>query len=219
MKIGVGCIWNDVEILKSNLLQSPGMFDSGASLFHVQSPKSAASGLNKIINGMESEKFELAVMAHQDVLFPEGWFFRLYNCLEGLPATWFVAGVWGLRKEGSHKVHYGNIAEGRWLDRSDRYLVVGTKSLPARVQALDECCLIFRLCEGFRFDESYEGFDLYGSEICLWAQSKGYSAWAINNFVVHNTKRSWDWSPDEKFKARVHGLETEYKTEVLSTVI
>jgi len=219
MLVAVGCIWNDKDILIKNLLNSPALWESRPSLFHINNPTSAAIGLNRLISSMEGDGFELGVFVHQDVIFPEGWFYCLENCLAGLPKGWFVAGVWGLRSEGKFKVHYGKIAEGRWSKEEGKFLVVGTKSLPTKVQALDECCLIFKLGKGFRFDERIGGFDLYGSEICLWAQKNRYSSWVINNFVVHNTKRSWDWRPDEIFMGRVKELERSYNTEVLSTVL
>jgi hypothetical protein len=216
MNAAFGVLINDDSLFYKNIIcrgiRAIGVFD----------PTSAASGLNYILNEMGTEN-DIGILIHQDVEFKDDWLQVVESKLNELPENWMVAGLWGVKAVEEHKNYYGNIIDARMARKvgSDKPVGVVSGPLPIEVDALDEVCLIVNLKYGFRFDESYRGFDLYGTYICLWAQKHGYSAWAIDAPLVHNTKRTWAWKPDQVFLQNWDKLDKafpwpEYK--VMSTV-
>lgn len=70
---------------------------------------------------------------------------------------------------------------------------------PQPACCFDECCIIVNMKTGFRFDESFDGFDLYGTLCVLQAWEMGGSAWVIDAYAEHYCLRPFTWHPDEKF--------------------
>ena len=62
---------------------------------------------------------------------------------------------------------------------------------PVPVQTLDEIVLILRVSPGLRFDDNLPHFHLYGTDICLRAQSVGRKNYAISAFCIHNTNQGF----------------------------
>ena len=52
---------------------------------------------------------------------------------------------------------------------------------------------------GFRFDETMQGFDLYGTLCVLQAWEMGGTAWVIDAFAEHYCMRPFSWVPDKPF--------------------
>jgi hypothetical protein len=70
---------------------------------------------------------------------------------------------------------------------------------PHPVCCFDECCLIVNVKSGFRFDESFEGFDLYGTLAVLQAWEMNGTAWVIDAYAEHYCMRPFSWMPDQLF--------------------
>ena len=69
-------------------------------------------------------------------------------------------------------------------------------SEPQRVNTLDELLLVVRKSSGVRFDPLINGYHLYGADVCLEAQKRGCSVYAIPAFCIHNTNgyRTLPWA-------------------------
>lgn len=186
-------------------------------------PASAATGLNYLLGEMDQYECDTGILIHQDVEFKEDWLQVVESRLKELPENWLVAGLWGAKSIGDCKHYYGNIVDARVARKlgADKPVGIYAPPLPTEVDTLDEVCLIINLKHGFRFDEGYRGFDLYGTYTCLWAKKNGFSAWAIDAPLLHNTKRSWAWKPDSTFTNNWERMEKEFpypEYTVISTV-
>lgn len=131
----------------------------------------AARGLN---HAMAMVKTAWVVCTHQDVLFPLGWARRVEELLADLPADCAVAGLVGNLAGGQLRGH---------IVDPNGHCYWGP--LPARVLVLDEAVMILRSSSGLRFDEETPGFHLYGADLCLQAEGRGFSSIAIDAPVHH----------------------------------
>ena len=199
MKLAYGTMCYDWKILGANLLRSalPAVRDG---LHVIYRPHSAPVGMNSLLDGMDGD---VGVLLHQDVLLSASWDDLIGTQLEKLD-DWAVAGVWGI-DENEHFV--GNIRDVRLPG------ALRGGELPARGLALDEICLIIDLHSGFRFDTAMEGFDLYGTYACLWAEEQNKKAWILNAPLYHNTTRSFDWMPDEVFMSNWQWLHSRFPNQ------
>lgn len=216
-KIMYGALTNDRDKLLTYLAKSD---FNGSQLLIFKHAEKATHGLNELLATMRKERAEIAVLVHHDVTLPFGWENKLRDCLAALPDTWGVAGVWGCRKMDQDKVAWhGNVLDVRVKDDMGRQLGMKSKDLPSRVDALDEVCLVVKLSTGFEFPADLEGWDLYGTYVCLWMETNGFTAWAIDNALVHHCDRPWDFEPGEQFLAMWNKLKIDFPgRDVLSTV-
>ena len=211
IKYGFGCMVNDVERLKRNLLYSRGFpVDKIIIANGKEEGVNASKLLNRLITRMEEMGGEVGIFLHEDVILPPFWTERCVELLHDLPDNWMIAGVWGIDEEG---YYHGNVHDGRLGTMAQR-----TEPLPAKVLALDELCLIIKLNKGFSFDERMEGWDLYGTYACLKAKDLGYSSWAIDNCLYHNATRPFGFTPDENFKTNWKKM-MKFGSPIHSTVI
>lgn len=142
----------------------------------------AAQGLN---DGINRATGRWIVCAHQDVLFPEGWWSLAASQLESWPGPLGVAGLVGVTRKGQYRGHV--------LDPHGHCL---WKPFPARVVSLDEHVIILPGGTDLRFDESNPGFHCYATDIAFSARSVGLDSIVIGAPVVHlsggNTDASFD---------------------------
>jgi len=168
---------NDERVLKSSLLNSPGI-ESAAEVILQRGYPSAAAAYNAAI---QKATTDLLVFVHQDVYLPEGWIDSVKKALEPLSLqdpNWGIVGVWGTL-EGKHPVGClywtGDLG---WEEPFE-----GAKE----VESLDEVVLIFRKSSGLVFDERLPGYHLYGADLCMEAISRGKKCYAISALCIHNT--------------------------------
>ena len=83
-------------------------------------------------------------------------------------------------------------------------------TFPQPASCFDECVIIVNMKSGFRFNESFEGFDLYGTLCVLQARDMGGSAWIIDAFCEHFCMRPFSWEPDELFRKNFKWLYEKY---------
>jgi glycosyltransferase involved in cell wall biosynthesis len=168
---------NDPAVAESCLLKS--RLESRFQVLLQRGYSSAAEAYN---NALDFAAHDVVIFAHQDVFIPPGWIEHFEAILRKLHASdpcWGVLGVYGVRKNGT----------GRgWLYSTGLDRVVGDPfNMPEEVRTLDEVLLIIRKSSGLRFDEGLPGFHMYGTDICLEAERKGLTNYAIPCFVVHNS--------------------------------
>ncbi|MEM9347212.1 MAG: glycosyltransferase family A protein [Planctomycetota bacterium] len=139
-------------------------------------PDIMGCGASEALNaGIEQAQSDWVVLAHQDILYPTGWWGRVtaqLNSHKGAPIG--VAGLVGVDRKGLRHGHVLDAHGHLW-----------SSSLPESVVSLDEHVLILRKDSGLRFDPELPGFHCYGTDLCLEARSQGFASIAIDAPVIH----------------------------------
>jgi hypothetical protein len=171
----------------------------------VKRPESATKGLNKLLDIIDGECADIAILTHQDMHYQADWLPQVRVQLAKLPDDWVIAGIIGKDMHGNLCGHFRDTRIPQIWDTSDVH------SFPVPASCFDECCLIVNMRSGFRFDEGLDGFDLYGSLAVLQARADmGGSAWVIDAYAEHYCLRPFTWRPDEKFVAGFKWLWVKY---------
>ena len=187
-----GVMVNDAYRLNTVLKKSalPGQ------LHYIINPESATIGLNQLLEIISEEGAEIAVLAHQDMYFRQGWLDTVKAQIAKLPESWVVAGIVGKDMDG---LMCGNLHDMRIVEHINTRHV---HEFPQPAASFDECVIIVNMKKGFRFDESLDGFDLYGTLCVLQTWEMGGTAWIIDAFAEHYCMRPFSWFPGDDFKAR-----------------
>lgn len=198
-KVSFGVLVNDIGRLDMVFRMSG--LDTNIHCHTIKLPTSATHGLNRLLSIIEGEGADIAVLAHQDMYFRQGWIELMLDQLALLPDSWVVAGIIG-------KNHDGRV-RGRFHD-TRMPLKFDYGPLPCPAACFDESCIIVNLKKGFRFDERLEGFDLYGTLCCLQAEDVGGTSWIIDAFAEHYCTRPLTWVPDEIFRENFKWLHERF---------
>lgn len=169
------CCVNRPEVAKRCLLASPCLAPGrGHQLVLASGMGSAGEGFAW---GARLARHRWVVLVHQDVYLPEGWDVAFAASLAEATARFpmlAVAGVYGVRADG---VHAGHVFDrDRWLGESP----VAAQA----VRSLDELLLAVRVDTGVAPDRGL-GWHLYGTDVCLRAQSLGWAAAVIDAPCEH----------------------------------
>ncbi len=116
------------------------------------------------------------IVVHQDVRCIDN-IQQLITCLDQLNELdnkWAVCGNAGCMGYHTDLMHI-NIA-GK---------IVTSRNLPGKVSSLDENLLIINASSGINVSSDLSGFHLYGTDICLVAETLGYSSYVIPFMVKH----------------------------------
>jgi hypothetical protein len=177
------------------------------SLLYVSNPESATKGLNILLERAENESADVCVLCHQDMHFRSGWVDQLRRQIKLLPESWVVAGVIGKDANG--------IICGKFHDMRipDHFNTSDIHSFPHEACCFDEAVIIVNMKKGFRFDETMDSFDLYGTLAVLQAWEMGGTAWVIDAFAEHYCMRKLDWFPSEKFRDNYKWLHDRYSEQ------
>ena len=122
--------------------------------------------------GRERAGGEILVFCHEDVTFPPAWLDSLGMALadiEERDPSWGVVGPMG---------RLGKRFYGHAEDASGEPAHFGP--LPARVDTLDEFCLVVKRDLPLSFDEKLGGHHLYGVDLCIQAHEAGLGCWAVD---------------------------------------
>jgi hypothetical protein len=159
-----------------------------------------------LLDEIEKEGADVAVLAHHDMYFRNGWLQKVKAQLAKLPDSWVCAGIIGKDMQGRM---CGKFHDMRMVD------VLNTSSVhefPQEACCFDECVIIINMKKGFRFDEALDGFDLYGTLCVLQTWETGGTAWVIDAFCEHYCMRPFSWFPDDDFKRRYKWLYDRYQS-------
>ncbi len=163
----------------------------------------AAAALN---HGLEQAEGEWVVCAHQDVLFPEGWWGRVLEQIEHWKQHAHhplgVVGLMGVTRWGRFRGAVSDPhGDGHWAP------------LPARVASVDEHVIIIRRESGLRFDPATPGFHGYGTDIARESACRGLAVIAIDAPVIHLSGGTLD----EHFHASGRWLLRKWNCSLLPT--
>jgi hypothetical protein len=179
---------NNDDVLRENLLRSPGIRDH--QLILKRGFKSAALAYNSAIDEAESD---LIIFVHQDIYLPDSWFpdlRRALSYLEEHDNNWGVLGCFGSTAHdpgGLGRVYTNGLGfHGREL------------AVPHKVETLDEIILVLRRSSGLKFDPELPHFHWYGTDICFAARESGRESYVFQGLCVHNTQQLIHL-PDEFF--------------------
>lgn len=189
LKVTFACMINDPMRFDMVLKQS----QIHGSLTFVTNPESATKGLNTLLDKAVAESADICVLCHQDMYFRYGWVEQLRSQIKLLPESWVVAGVIGKDDTG--------LICGKFHDMRipDHFNTSDIHTFPHEVCCFDEAVIIVNMKKNFRFDETLDGFDLYGTLCVLQTWEAGGTAWVIDAFCEHYCMRPFSWSPDQNF--------------------
>lgn len=176
------------DVLENNFLASPCFRRPHLHQILIQENfRSAAKAYNDAIDRSSND---LMVFVHQDIILPESWPPQLERALAYLQTddpNWGVIGSYGETLDDNGRGHVYSTGRG----------VLGKPSEhPQRIQTLDEIVLILRKSSGLQFDETLPHFHLYGTDICMRAQTIGRKNYAISAFCIHNTHHNLILAPE-----------------------
>lgn len=195
-----GVLINDIYRFNTILRKS----DLPGDVKYVINPESATKGINTLLGIMKQEEARIGIIVHQDMYFRNGWIQKVEEQLNLLPDSWVVAGIVG---KDMHERICGKFRDMRMVDTINTSHI---HEFPQPAASFDECVLIFNLEKDFRFDESLDGFDLYGTLAVLQTWEMGGTAWIIDAFAEHYCMRPFSWVPDDDFKRRFKMLYDRY---------
>ena len=173
------CLTNDPITLHGCLLASPDLH-SRQRFELIEGARCAGEGINR---GLARCATRLALVVHQDVYLPAGSLDRIAesaNLLTRRDADWAVAGPIGIDR-------YWTIQGQIWSSGSGS-LVGSPISEPARVESLDEVCLLLRMDVRPQLDEGLPGFHLYGTALVQGLKALGRTAYAVSMPMVHHSR-------------------------------
>lgn len=200
VKVSMGVMVNDIGRLDIVLRQSG--IPPEVKCHTIKLPDKAVSGLNKLLDLIESDGSDIAVLTHQDMYYRNGWIDQVTNKLLALPDDWIIAGIVGKDMTGAL---YGNFRDMRVPLRFS-----AKKEFPFQCSCMDECCIIVNMKSGFRFDPGLKGWDLYGTMACCQAWEMGGSTWIIDAYAEHYCLRPFTWVPDKNFEEMFRWLHRRF---------
>jgi len=161
---------NVVQSLKASTLQNFEMIP----IYNDNNQYTAPQALNI---GIDKSTTNILITCHQDVIFPPNFTTTIMEKIHKYDG-FGIMGVAGIDKNDCGA---GGIKspDGRSFE---------VKEKESEVVTLDELCLIVRKDSKLRFDESLDGFHLYGVDICLQSLSLGMKNYAVDCEVVHLSK-------------------------------
>ncbi len=203
LQISFGCLINDQVRFDMVLRQS----QIEGSLNYIHNAESATKGLNILLDKAEKEGADVAVLCHQDMYFRSGWVDQVRYQISMLSDDWIVCGVIGKDARGVVCGKFHDMRIPFHFDTSDIH------SFPHPACCFDECVIIVNLKKGFRFDESLDGFDLYGTLCVLQTWEMNGTAWVIDAYSEHYCLRPFTWFPPEEFRERYKMLHDRFSAK------
>lgn len=204
-KLGIsfGCLVNDS--LRFDMVLRKSQIEG--KLNYIQNAESATKGLNILLGKAEESGSDICVLCHQDMYFRSGWVEQMLSQIKLLPESWIVAGVIGKDASGLICGKFHDMRIPDHFDTSDIH------TFPYPACCFDECVIIVNMKKGFRFDESLDGWDLYGTLCVLQAWEMGGTTWVLDAFCEHYCMRSFQWFPPEKFRKDYKWLYDRYNSK------
>ena len=171
--------------------------------------------------GLDITKNRYIMYIHQDIQFLPGSGKQIADLINSMDETRIITGAVGMSiRHGDEDIdEWGFCAEnnkvGVVLNEHDEVVWDGVEEISV-VHSLDEICIIVDKFSGIRFDNSINGFHLYGLDICLQARAAGYeiAAGAIN--MRHYGKYSSSIYRDHNFIKKLVQLHKKWSMNIQS---
>lgn len=174
------CAVNDHNILQQCLLRSSIVSDNEIRPTIIVGASNMSSAYN---HGMDISPADYYIFCHQDVYLPNGWLPLLQQRIDELETFdphWGIIGPYGVQKNGRHVGRVWDTGLRRELGEG------GFRFQP--VTSLDELLFVVKGSTGHRFDEDLPDFHLYGTDAVLALKQRGYSAYAAELPLIHNSR-------------------------------
>jgi len=169
---------NSDDVLRNNLLGSDEV-NTAKEILIERDEASAAYAYN---SGIDKTTGNIMVFAHQDVFLPPEWSKKMLLAVAELTAydpNWGAAGLYGITETGEGAGFVYSTGLMRFVGEAFH--------APIRVRSIDEMVIIMRRSSGLKFDENLPGFHLYGTDICMEAESLGMQNYVLPCFALHNS--------------------------------
>ena len=188
------------DVLLRNLARSPCLQKGQLEWTAVSNAKSAAHAFNPAMVAAEqlNASHHWLVWVHQDVYLPAGWDLQFASALQTALVEWpnlAVAGVYGVRGFSPNMVRSGHV-----LDRGKD--LREPTPLPALVDSLDELLVAVKVGSGLRMDPAM-GFDFYGTDLVLQAQSQSMQAAVLDAYCEHWSDTPGAWPLPDNLVQRI----------------
>jgi hypothetical protein len=142
----------------------------------------AFAGLNKFL---QEARGKYIILCHQDILL-------LYDNLEILERR--------IKEIDQMDSHWGIIANAGAVNIKDIVykitepggMLYTSGTLPAKVKSVDENFILIKRSANLSFSANLKGFHLYGTDLCLIAETIGYSAYVVEFNLLHKSKGNVD---------------------------
>ena len=186
-KYTIGTLVTDLKEYQEMLLsfEQAGFTQDQAEFIFVDNTSSnqydAYQGLNKIITAAQGEYI---ILCHQDIVLTHDKERVLSTCIEQITqqdSDWALLGNAG----GYNKPHiqYRRITDPLTSNASQG-------DFPCKARSLDEDFILLKAEANLGFSKNLTGFHLYGTDICLQADLKGFNAYVINFHLTHKSSGS-----------------------------
>ena len=205
LQVSFGVMVNDLLRLDMVLKQSQIPRSAYTNFHFIQNPESATKGLNSLLDKIEAEGADVAILVHQDMYFRNGWIEKVKIKLAELPDSWVVAGIIGKDMDGLICGQFHDMRIPLDFDTAHMH------KFPQAACCLDECVIMVHMASKFRFDESFEGFDLYGTLCVLQAWEMSGTAWVFDAYAEHYCMSPFTWHPDDLFIDNYKWLHDRYE--------
>jgi hypothetical protein len=169
----------------------------------------AYSGINKFL---ATAKGKYIIICHQDIEIKYDNYEMLMEQIEFMNKrdnTWGVLGNAGnlnLHKFFMKITHPNNQTIEKGI-------------LPAKINTLDENFLVIKKEANIGLSSNLKGFHFYGTDICILANIRGYSCYAINFNILHKSEGKIDANYYKNKKELIHKYENALKSRFLRTTI
>jgi hypothetical protein len=211
LKVAFGVLVND--LFRLDMVFRKSELDASTRCHSIKLPSTACKALNKLLDIIEADDNDIAILSHQDMFYPYGWLDIVKDKISELPDSWVAAGIIGKDMEGEICGLLHDMRLPLHFNSGHTY--------PEPASCFDECCIIVNLKKGFRFDENLKGFDLYGTMAVLQAWEMNGTAWIIDAFAEHYCLRPFPWIPGKQFMESFKWLHRRFPNapRISSTVL
>ena len=148
----------------------------------------AYTGLNKL---MDQASGQYLILSHQDV---ELIYDREPNLKQKIEEITRLDAKWAVLANAG-----GADVKRLYRRISHPHDTFNQGPLPQKVVSVDENFILLKKEAGLRFSYDLEGFHLYGTDICLVAEQKGYTCYVIDFHLLHKSTGNVN---ESFFKAR-----------------
>jgi len=159
-------------------LEEKGFNESNSQFIYIDNSKQNKADAYKGLNLMRSKcSAPIIIFIHQDIICYDNIDQLRIKIkeLDQMDPKWAIAGNAGAREL---KNYFTRMTDRNLLEKKEG-------PFPALVYSLDENLLILKSEREIYFSDDLEGFHFYGTDICLQAAKKGYSAYVIDFHVQH----------------------------------